>query len=86
MKGIGKGEARCSPGEDGAEGPYVWRHKLPHKSHPFKQNVWDIEYGQEPLVLCIALVKVFAHAGGVCIANVAAIERGQKIFAGPLSL
>lgn len=62
----------------------MWGHKFPHKSHPFKKNVRDVEYGQEPLVLCIALFKVCAHAGGVCIANVATIERRHKIFANDL--
>jgi len=53
----GMRKAVCSPGQDGAEGPYVWRYKFPHKRHPFKQNIWDIENGQQPLVLCIAFVE-----------------------------
>lgn len=63
----------------------MWRYKLPHKGHPFKQNVWDIENGQQPLVLCVAFVEGFAHPGSVCIANVAAIEGGHEIFTGGLA-
>jgi hypothetical protein len=60
----------------------MWGYNLPHQSHPFEKNIWDVEERKEPLVLSIRLVNgtgTLTQTSGLSIPNIGAIEKGDKV-------
>jgi len=67
------------PGQNCEECPVVRRDNLPHERHPFKENVWNVENGEKPLVLRVILLQGFAHTSGLGIADITAIQDGAEV-------
>ena len=60
----------------------MWGYNLPHKSHPFKENIWYVEERKEPLVLLTRLVDgawTLTQTSCLGIPNIRAIEKGDKV-------
>jgi hypothetical protein len=54
----------------------------PHEALKLEDDVCDIEYCQQPAVPVARKMLVILHAGNFGIANVGAIEEGEKICGG----
>ena len=48
----------------------MWRDETVHERHPLKQDVRDIECGEQPLVLRGGKVQVFTKAGYRSVSNI----------------
>lgn len=76
----GRLQGRCqAPNHEVSSGPDVRRHNLPKDGGPLKDDVGDVKDGQQPLVVGVVEAELLAHAGGLGIANVGAVEEGEQI-------
>jgi hypothetical protein len=74
------------PRKDDETGPEMGIYDPPHEALKLEEDVCDVEYRQQPAVSVALEIQVFLHAGNFGIANVGAIEEGEKICRGTPSV
>jgi hypothetical protein len=70
------------PSKNNETGPKMRSYDPPHEALKLEEDVCDIEYRQQPAVPVAREMQVFLHASNFGIANVGAIEEGEKIYRG----
>ena len=70
------------PRKDDDTGPKMRIYDPPHEALKLEEDICDVEYRQQPAVSVALEIQVFLHTGNFGIANVGAIEEGEKICHG----
>jgi hypothetical protein len=70
------------PRKDDNAGPKMRIYDPPHEALKLEEDICNVEYCQQPAVSVALEIQVFLHAGNLGIANVGAIEEGEKICRG----
>ena len=70
------------PSKDDDTGPKMRIYDPPHEALKLEEDICDVEYRQQPAVSIALEIQVFLHTGNFGIANVGAIEEGEKICRG----
>jgi hypothetical protein len=70
------------PRKDDETGPKMGIYDPPHEALKLEEDVCNVEYRQQPAVSVALEIQVFLHTGNFGIANVGAIEEGEKICRG----
>ena len=74
------------PRKDDETGPKMRIYDPPHEALKLEEDICDVEYRQQPAVSVALEIQVFLHTGNFGIANVGAIEEGEEICRGTLSV